>query len=534
MGGRRVLSWGVALVSVGTIMAMTPEVSGGQLSTPAAPSAVTCDQPPGKPAPGTPAWQERDLNNLECATQRQQDELSNPSFLRTWAIENGEQDPGTATAGIVSQLETERPTGAAGDVPDTKIGDPFREPALWQMAGRGQQMTLTMNSTTGAHLNARLYWPNGPGPFPAVVMMPGLQAYNEIYEWLGEGLAESGYMVLIPDPQGQGASEDLPHNPDGSINCPGTPGVDVPPGPGGEASSGCPNFPTNDVPEVQSALDFLVSTPKNLDLNGDGGNPNAPNAQGTLLYNPEWQLLDPSEIGVAGHSMGAVAVTSAGQEDVAGSGDGSGTITYPVKAIVSMDNLNGSIALAKGATIHVPALYFDVDYAFPSFLEPQNPDSPPNPGAFMENDSFAQTKAAGVDTMVVVPRASTHYEFDYLPFPSSLQASRYGERVALYYILAWYDRYLDHDVVRDGHTGTQRLTAAYFDGSADASSIGAGTFDPVAAAAHPTNPAAGNIPYEIANKCVSNLLSFYFQSGYWLNGGKLQSSHMEDPLGCTS
>ena len=277
-----------------------------------------------------------------------------------------------------------------------------------------------------------------------------------------------------------------------------------------------------------------MSTPTDEDLNGDGGNSHAANAEGTLLYNPEWHLLDPSEIGVAGHSLGAIAVTSAGQEDVAGTGDGSGKITYPIKAIVSMDNLNGSIDLAKGAKIHVPALYFDVDYAFPSVLEPQNPESPPNPDEFMENDSFAQTKAAGVDTMVVVPRASTHYEFDYLPFPASLQASRYGERVAFYYILAWYDKYLDHDIVRDGHTGTERLTAEYFDGSADASSIGAGTFDPVAAAADPTNPAAGNVPYEIAGKCVSNLLSFYYESGYWLDGGKLQSSHMENPLGCPS
>ena len=496
----------------------SPSISSS--SSPSSPSSpVVCDQPPGNPAPGTAAWEERDLNNLECATQRQQDELSNPSFLRMWAVENGEQDPGTATSGILGQLETERPTGAAGDVPATKIGDPFRDPTLWQQAGRGHQTLLTMNSTTGAHLTARLYWPNGPGPFPGVVMIPGLQAYNEIYEWLGEGLAESGYMVLIPDPQGQGASEDLPHNPDGSINC---------------SETGCPNFPTTDVPEVQSALDFLVSTPTDEDLNGDGGNSHAPNAEGTLLYNPQWHLLDPSKIGVAGHSLGAIAVTSAGQEDVAGTGDGSGKITYPIKAIVSMDNLNGSIDLAKGAKIHVPALYFDVDYAFPSVLEPQNPESPPNPDEFMENDSFAQTKAAGVDTMVVVPRASTHYEFDYLPFPASLQASRYGERVAFYYILAWYDKYLDHDIMRDGHTGTERLTAEYFDGSADASSIGAGTFDPVAAAADPTNPAAGNVPYEIAGKCVSNLLSFYYQSGYWLDGGKLQSSQMENPLGCPS
>jgi hypothetical protein len=514
---------GVSALVIPLLFAAGTNVQPASAQTPSSP--VVCDQPPGDPAPGTVAWEERDLNNLECATQRQQDELSNPSFLRMWAIENGEQDPGAATSRILDQLEAVRPTGAEGDVPAAKIGDPFRDPTIWQQAGRGHQMPLTMNSTDGAHLNARLYWPNGPGPFPGVVMIPGLQAYNEVYEWLGEGLAEAGYMVLIPDPQGQGSSEELPHNPDGSIAC---------------GTSGCSETstdPTSDQTQlvaVASGLDFLVSTPNNLDLDGDGGNPHAENAQGTLLNNPEWQLLNPNEIGLAGHSNGAIAVTSAGQEDVPGTGDGSGKIAYPIKAIVSMDNINGSIDLAQGAKIHVPALYFDVDYAFPSLLEPQNPESPPNPDEFMENDSFAQTKAAGVDTMVVVPRASTHYEFDYQPFPASLQASRYGERVAFYYILAWYDKYLDHDIVRDGHTGTQRLTAEYFDGSADASSIGAGTFDPAAAAADPTDPAAGNVPYKIAGKCVSNLLSFYYQSGYWLDGGKLQSSHMENPLGCPS
>jgi dienelactone hydrolase len=493
----------VAIVSPALLIPVAG-AQGTALPTPSSP--VVCDQPPGNPAPGSAAWEQRDLNNLECASQRQQDAYSNPAFLSTWAIENGEQDPGTATSGILGQLETERPTGAAGDVPSTKIGDPFRDPVQWEEEGRGHQQTLTIDATDGAHLNARLYSPNGPGPFPGVVMIPGLQAYNEVYEWLGEGLAEAGYMVLIPDPQGQGGSEDLPHNPDGSIAC---------------GASGCSDTSTNpasdqtQVVAVTSGLDFLLSTPAHPDPDAVGAN-----AAGTLTYNPEWALLDPHEIGLAGHSNGAIAVTSAGQNDPR------------VKAVVPMDNLDGSITLAPGAKIHAPALYFGVDYAFPSVLEPMNPESPPNP-TLHEDYAYAQTVKAGVDSMVIVPRASTHYEFDYLPSPASLQASRYGERVASYYILAWFDKYLDHNIRRDGRTGTQRLTAEYFDGSADASSIGAGTYNPAATAADPTNPAAGNVPYTIAGKCISNLLSFYYQSAYSLNGGKLKNYHMENPLGCS-
>ena len=136
---------------------------------------------------------------------------------------------------------------------------------------------------------------------------------------------------------------------------------------------------------------------------------------------------------MAGHSNGAIAVTSAGQNDPR------------VKALVSMDNLGGSITLGPGAKIHVPTLYFEVDYPFPSVLEPQNPESPPDPQTYI-NDTFSQTVAAGVDSMLIVPRASTHYEFDYEPFPASLQASRYGERVAFDYVLAWFDKYLDNNI----------------------------------------------------------------------------------------
>jgi dienelactone hydrolase len=511
MRRRWALSVGVAAISVGMIGVLAPGAHASPVPASSESPGEVCDQAPGNPAPGTAAWEQRDLNNLECATQRQQDEVSNPAFLSMWAIENGENDPGTQINTILNQFENHNPTGPAGDMANTTVGDPFRVPTTWQADGRGQQTLLTINSPDGAHLNARLYWPNGPGPFPAVVMIPGLQAYNEVYEWLGEGLAEAGYIVLIPDPQGQGASQVLPHNPDGSVAC---------------GASGCSGPPVDDpasdetqVAAETSALDFLLSTPAKPDLDGDGGNPNAANAQGTLLYNPEWQLLNPNEVGVAGHSNGAIAVTSEGQDDPR------------VKAVVAMDNLGGSITLAPGAKIHAPTLYFEVDYAFPSALEPQNPDSPPDPQTYI-NDTFSQTVKAGVDSMLIVPRASTHYEFDYLPFPASLQASRNGERVALYYVLAWFDKYLDHNVARDGDTATQRLRAEYFDATADASSIGAGTFDPAAAAADPTNPAAGNVPYTIAGDCVSNLLSFYYQSAYWLSGGALHNSAMENPLGC--
>ena len=43
-------------------------------------------------------------------------------------------------------------------------------------------------------------------------------------------------------------------------------------------------------------------------------------------------------------------------------------------------------------------------------------------------------------------------------------------------------------------------------------------------AANPTDPYAGNVPYQIAGKCSANLLSIYYHSAYSLEGGALQSS----------
>ena len=61
-------------------------------------------------------------------------------------------------------------------------------------------------------------------------------------------------------------------------------------------------------------------------------------------------------------------------------------------------------------------------------------------------------------------------------------------------------------------------------------SIGAGTYDPALAAANPTDPFAGNVPYTIEGKCAANLLSFYYHSAYYLEGGALASSDMRADL----
>ena len=448
------------------------------------------------------AWRQRDAQNMACATERQQDELNNPAFLRKWAVEDGRSLGDLPGLALGQASEPTRPhIGIIHWTPMSKVGDPFRMPDEWEAAGRGQVQRFTFIASTGAKLTARLYSPNPTARnerLPGLTFSPGLQSYNEVNEWFAEGMAEAGYIVLIIDPQGQGDSENFPHNPDGSINC---------------SPSGCPNTPTTDKPDTQSAIDFLLSTPSSpFPYPAGPAGTYPPNAAGSLHYNPLWERLDAKRIGISGHSLGAIASTPIGQTDPR------------VKAIVSFDNLDATYAPDVLPTLHAPTLFFSVDYAFPSILTPKDPAKPPDPNQHL-NAAYAQLTGAGVDAMEITTRASTHYEFGYQPFPASFQASRYGERIAFHYTLAWFDRY-----VRGDKSGTQRLTTRTFDASSDAHSIGAGTFD-ASAVGDPADPGAGNVPYTIEGRCVATLLSFYYHSAYRLEGGRNVSDDLRQ-RGC--
>lgn len=54
-------------------------------------------------------------------------------------------------------------------------------------------------------------------------------------------------------------------------------------------------------------------------------------------------------------------------------------------------------------------------------------------------DSWAD---AGVDSMLIVPRASTHLEYTDIPYV--LPASRYGQALTSTYVQLWLDKYLKH------------------------------------------------------------------------------------------
>lgn len=194
--------------------------AGLALYAPAPASALDCLGQAGDPAPGTAAWEAREAANVVCGEQRALDLATNPPYL-----------------------------AALARVPRTdRLGDPLRDPA--HHAGkRFRYDELVVAGRPGA-----VFRPLAPGPHPAVVVVHGGAANQEMYWWASEMLAEAGYLVLTFQ---------------------------------------IPNTARTHTEELRRVLDVLLSP--------------------EFRFASE---VDSSRVGVAGHSAGGVAVSRVGQEDL--------------------------------------------------------------------------------------------------------------------------------------------------------------------------------------------------------------------------
>lgn len=420
----------------------------GALAAPLTTPAAVADDPT------DPTYTARDLKNIVDAYGRvTQGQLGNPAYLAALVPE--------ATAAGVRQLirQAALPTRPAVTpamlVPGWNVGNPLR--AGW-VGTRGRAREVTFTNRYGALLHGTVWAPKAgardpytgkrlEAPFPGVVLTEGSVGGSEgMYEWLAQDLAERGYVVLTYDVQGQGQSETLPHTSGQPV-----PFCDVFGTPADGEMTTCPGVPfqqlSNFVVGTDAALDFFVSRP---------GKPfaPAPGAEGeTTRLNPFWKLADRSEIALVGHSMGARAVsyvqgvdrrvdTVVALDKLAGPGDGSGSDT----------------GWATDVTPRVPALALQSEYGFtvqPWFLGggsiPPSP-SPTGPDPMRERlTGFEAWRDAGVDSMLIVPRASTHLE--YTDIPLVLPASRWGQALSSAYVQRWLDVYLKH------RGGKERLLA---------------------------------------------------------------------------
>jgi hypothetical protein len=455
------------------------------------PGNAACDQPAGDPAAGSNEWRQRDLMNMVCSAQRLTDQYANPDFHLALSARS---TPRTYSYNLVEQLsDPTRPRVTLAQViPGGRSTDPYRVEEDWAFAGRGRVDHVSFIAESGARLVGRVFRPPASvaPPYPLIVITTGsIQGYQEMYNWAAEGLAEAGYMVLSYDVQGQGRAETFAHTDDGLID---------PQGEGVPFQQGY-NF----VQGTKDALRWALSSASSPYI----ATPTA-NSVGTELYNPFSAEVDRSAIGLAGHSLGAGAVSQVGQEQACNPATPRVLRDGCVSAIVGWDALSAP----AGVALKAPGLSLTAEY----FFNPTPANSPPNPASGLT--AFEQFVTSGVDSMRVSLRSSTHLEWTYVPL--ILPASRYGERVSMHYTLAWFDRY-----VRDESQATQRLVATQFDDSADASSIGAGTWDPVS---------GNNVPYKIDGRCVANHVSIYYRSAYSLNGGSLSEPDLRargcDPL----
>ncbi len=430
--------------------------------------------------PSDPAYTQRDTQNIADAYGRitgPGGQLQNPAYLPALVSESTQ----TGVDQLLQQVASPtRPAVTPGNVvPGWNVGNPLR--AGWEQS-RGRVTKVAFTNKYGALLRGRVFTPK-PGardpytgavlraPFPGVVLTEGsVQGSSAMYEWLAQDLAERGYVVLTYDVQGQGESETFPHDGPLPTCCAGVP------------SQQEENF----VVGTRNALSFFTSTPRRPYAN--------PGADGAAVtrFNPAWRLFDRSpdrrtatpgrttRIAVIGHSLGAFAIS------------GVQAIDKRIATVVALDKLQ------KGAKPVVPALAVQSEYGFTvspwwlsggSSLTPE--PSPDGPDPRRERASgFDAWAKEGVDSMLVVPRASTH--LDYTDIPLVLPASRWGQALTSVYVQRWLGHYLQH------RTGKRALLARSF---RYLEPVGGGTWKPVTLRR-------------------DRLLSFYYCSAYALGSAR--------------
>jgi dienelactone hydrolase len=425
----------------------------------AAPAGATAAD---DPKPGSAAYLQRDAQNIADAYGRQTAPDGQRSSTYVRAVIGQDSALWADQLFGMSADPTRPPLDPGQLVPGWNGGNPYR--ANWS-GQRGLMQEVRYTNRYGALVTGDVFAPL-PGardpytheplraPYPGVVITTGsIQGSERMYWWLAQDLAERGYVVMTYDVQGQGRSETLPHRgpvddlPYCSLADPSQPGEDSP----------CPGVPfqqtSNFVYGTEDAIDFFLSTPHH-----PARNPHAGSAD-VASYNPLWRLFDRSRdrqsatpgrhlrLGIVGHSLGATAVSYVQAVD------------KRVAAVVALDKLSSSPgfdALGKMRPA-VPALGVQSEYGFnvsPYFMSggssfagrPGPPDQGPDPRREADTGYRAWSKA-GVDSMMVVPRASTHLEYTDISWV--LPASRYGQDLTSVYTQAWLAKYLQHDPAAD-------------------------------------------------------------------------------------
>jgi dienelactone hydrolase len=309
----------------------------------------------------------------------------------------------------------------------------------WEEGGAGIVHDVLFTARDGATITGRVWaTETGPAERPAIVITTGsVQAPQTLYWGLAATLAKHGYVVLTYDVQGQGRSDTLGAGPDLLEGVP--------------AQAGQPFYDG-----TEDALDFLLSTPADPydprpscgNSNGGVGTDHSGKQRARVdaglnsAFNPLWERTDPQRVGIAGHSLGASAVSYVGQID------------DRVDAIAAWDNLSppgeggrfaapdcpsGSAPRPANPLISKPGLGISNDYGIvptPNLADP---------GLESHNDGYQAYTEAGVDSMQVNIRGGTHEESAFLPgsvAPVFGLATLRGQDMVAWYTTAWFDKHV--------------------------------------------------------------------------------------------
>ncbi|HEX9775119.1 MAG TPA: hypothetical protein VGB83_06030 [Actinomycetota bacterium] len=299
-------------------------------------------------------------------------------------------------------------------------------------------------------------------PYPVVIVMHGVIAQNSHHRFNTQVFAEHGYMAVGVDGIGAGYAY-LGSGPN---------------------SQRCEN--------ASDVLNWLGS-----EASGVFG-----------------EQADLSRVALAGHSQGAgCALGYQGDPRV------HAIIAWDGGDSIAEDNCTGDNPCA-------PIMYQRTDGGFATPSE--RTDYPSNRDRGLA--TYASHTERGMDVFFFTARATVHTDWN--GYGVGLAGNRYAELLFNYYNLAWLDRHLRGALVFDGgdvvtaggrteaeerafrqavaQSAFDRLTARFFDDSADVHNVSMGYWDPELAATSGDPLYGGNVPYAIEGLETRDRFSPYF------------------------
>lgn len=355
------------------------------------------------------------------------------------------------------------------------VGDPFQYPESSGSTGadfyanEAEVIPFVFYDQDCARLSGRMWKPrSGTGPFPGIVIQNGsVQAPETVFWWAAQALVRAGYVVMTYDPRGQGRSDF--QSP--TLSTALTPDLAAMSPPSAEdLQNQIPSQGTNVEPEIYwegmvNAVDFFRSTPTTPYPHNPGCAATYPTT--VAEHNPHHAALDLTRLGIAGHSLGGVAVTVLQSYDAPGADAWPGLLdsSNPIDAVVAWDgiydpdtggtgNAGGNQSHSSGAeqgtvpTIvpRLPIMGHNGEYG----LTPQPFTEPPDPNRTIAN--FRRWQSVGLPVYEVTTQGSTHFDFSPLPnFPTTSWCPTPEEGICnggwtnaltRHYTVAWFDRWL--------------------------------------------------------------------------------------------